>query len=283
MIRFSLMYKNKLANKLRTAFFAGTICCSTAAGSYAQEQEARPPEAPLPGAQSAPADAAATQALQSGGLPPAAPGLNSQPVQEAGASAPVPGSQNPQTVARLTSVISVHDAETWIERFKNQATNPSPRLLDQLATFYEWLLELLDEHNRLAVTFAKNESTKPLSASEKQTVEKFTHLKNEVLLLKASLLIKLNRYAEAIMPLVDVINAEPMSPAGKQAYKDLQDIGFSEIPDFTRQLIENSDTSAKAAAASNAEPAKMLPVKTVVIKPNLAAAKTKTAKRYGTH
>jgi hypothetical protein len=213
------------------------MCATVTTCSYAQEMEARPFQAPVPGT-----DTPSTP------LPPTAPPATttspdtSTSTTESAGSAPLPGTSSTQSLPpRLTSVISLHDAQVWADRFKEQTANASPQLLDQLATFYEWLLELLDEHNRLSSIFAKNENTKSMADTEKQTVAKFNHLKIQVLLLKAELLIKLNRYAEAIMPLVEIVNAEPLSAAGKEAYKDLQDIGFSEIPAFTSLLPDGSE------------------------------------------
>ena len=201
--------------------------------SRAQDFEARPPEAPQLNTSQV-----SIPASQSPSNPPdVQPAAQSEQQKEsASGSAPTPGVYGTSAMGRpgrLLSVISAQDAQTWVAGFKNQARTPSPQLLEQLSGFYEWLLELLDEHNRLAATFGKNENTKPLSNTEKQTVGKLNHLKYEVLLLRAGMLIRLNRPAEAIVPLVDIVNAEPQSAAGKEAYGDLQDIGFSEIPDLS--------------------------------------------------
>jgi hypothetical protein len=268
------MHGNFTSKKACALYIASTLCFSTLTQVRAQDTQARPPEAPVPGGSS---------------LPPVAPSAASAPeaasAPVSNASAPVPGAQDAQGTnvpARLTSVVSVHDAQIWLARFKNQCGSPSPQLLEQLAMFYEWLLELLDEHNRLATVFNKNESTKSISETEKQTVTKLVHLKNEVLLLKANLLIKLNRYAEAILPLVDVVNAEPLSTAGKEAYKNLQDIGFSDIPDVSRQSVNSSDASLETTSEAQTVSTSITPPKTTAktqpAKANRYAA-VKTTKR----
>ena len=256
---------------------ANIVCIATPMHSYAQSMEARPPQAPTPGAAAADASPAYdTDTATSTPLPApaaAAPGTSTASPSPGGAgSAPLPGtSDTAGGPPRLTSVISLHDAQAWVDRFKNQTVTASPQALDQIATFYEWLLELLDEHNRLATIFTKSESTRSMADTERQTVTKFSHLKIEVLLLKAELLIKLNRYAEAIVPLVDIINSEPLSAAGKEAYKDLQDIGFSEIPAFTSQFPDSSQTPLTSNPyLSSSAHAKTTPVK--------AAPKSTTAK-----
>lgn len=246
--------------------------------SLAQDFEARPPEAPVPGGvvpqttQSSPPAPAPQLNTSQVSSPPSQPSSNNTDTQSAvqpeqgkepvTSSAPAPGTYDKNSMSRpgrLLSVISAQDAQTWVTVFKNQARTPSPQLLEQLSGFYEWMLELLDEHNRLYATFGKNENTRLLSNTEKQTVAKLNHLKNEVLLLRAGILIRLNRPAEAIVPLVDIVNAEPQTAAGKEAYRDLQDIGFSEIPDLSTLPVASTPPTNPTPLTKQTPPTKPTP------------------------
>ena len=92
----------------------------------------------------------------------------------------------------------------------------------------EWMQECADAHWKMHKAFEKNTAMKTQSQQERETALKFSRLKNKARLLKADLLIKENRYPEALSPLVDIVVAEPNTDTGKEAYKRLVDMGFSE-------------------------------------------------------
>ena len=110
-----------------------------------------------------------------------------------------------------------------------------------------WLTDMVDAHNKMANAFSKHDQLKSQSTAERQSAQKFMRLKNQAMLLKADLLISMRRYPEALVPLIDIVIAEPTTETGKGAYKRLQDLGFS--PDAAEV------TEAKPSADS-AEPAK---------------------------
>lgn len=92
----------------------------------------------------------------------------------------------------------------------------------------EWLTDLAEAHYKLANSFSKNDSTKAQAEAERRAGQKFSHLKNEAQLLKAELLIRQQRYPEALAPLVEIVVAEPRTATGQAAYKRLKEIGFAD-------------------------------------------------------
>ena len=159
-------------------------------------------------------------------------------------SAPVPGGG--QGAARLRAPIgqgnaaagggfsygdlplNADDAKARILELSNAASTSRPQELvervDQLST---WLTDMADSHNKMANSFGKHDQTKGLATAERQTAQRFSSLKHQVLLLKAELLINMRRYPEALGPLIDIVTAEPTTETGQSAYKKLQELGFS--------------------------------------------------------
>ena len=125
--------------------------------------------------------------------------------------------------------ISAEEARIRIEDLSNRLAVSRPDdVKDGIYTLSEWLQDVADAHWRLFKAFEKSDATKVQANKEKDIALKFSSLKNRAKLLKADLLIKQNRYPEALGPLVEIVSAEPTSQTGQDAYKRLVDMGFSE-------------------------------------------------------
>lgn len=143
----------------------------------------------------------------------------------------LPASAQPQ--AKSDSIyeqlpLSVTDAKNKIEELSNRLAVSRPdQVKDNIFALAEWLQDVADAHWKMFKAFEKNDLTKLQAQSEKETALQFSRLKNKTKLLKADLFIKMNRYPEALGPLVDIVVAEPRSETGQSAYKRLVDMGFS--------------------------------------------------------
>ena len=144
--------------------------------------------------------------------------------------------------------LNLAEAKVRLEELKNLLAVSKPETLqEKIIHLCQWLTDMTDAHNRLASVFARHDATKMESLVERQTVQKFSQLKNEAQLLKADMLIGENRLPEAISPLVEIVVQEPTSPTGKAAYSRLKELGFSdETPAFMPvKTSANSATGGK--------------------------------------
>jgi hypothetical protein len=173
-----------------------------------------------------------------GGWTPPSP---SQP--ETSMSAPIPGSDRidatggrgfPSGVPAATSKyaqlpLSLADAKSRMQELNTMAAvAKSQDVLESVNRLSEWLGDMCDAHNKMAVTFGKHEQTKNQALAERQAVQHFAQVRNQAQLLKAQLLINQHRFPEALTPLVDIVIAEPLTPTGQAAYRKLKEMGFSE-------------------------------------------------------
>jgi hypothetical protein len=156
------------------------------------------------------------------------PGLGAQ-------SAPVPGTA-PQPTRRSNGSLgygdlplNADDAKAKIVELTNLVASARPQdLQERVDQLCIWLGDMIEAHNKMANAFSKHDEMKAQCTAERQSAMKFARLKHQAQLLKADLLIGMRRYPEALVPLVDIVTAEPTSETGKGAYKRLQDLGFSQ-------------------------------------------------------
>lgn len=169
------------------------------------------PGAPVPGQQPA-------GSTGGPGSPAAAPG------------APVPGSTAPGAPSAYQQLpLSATDAQSRLDELRSLLPGTRPKdLQEPVYQMCEWLTDMAEAHYKLANSFSKHDSTRAQAEAERRTGQKFSHLKNEAQLLKAELLIRQQRYPEALGPLVEVVVAEPRTGTGQAAYKKLKEIGFAE-------------------------------------------------------
>ncbi|MGD9684406.1 MAG: hypothetical protein AB7W16_24845 [Candidatus Obscuribacterales bacterium] len=171
-----------------------------------------------------------------GGYSPGAPKLSPNSAANSAAnsapnSAPLPGAESaPAPAGTIYSQLPLSslDAKNKIEELSNRLAVSNPdQLKDGIFAISEWLQDVADAHWKMYKAFEKSDSTRLQAQSERETALEFSRLKNRAKLLKADLFIKMNRYPEALGPLVDIVVAEPKSETGQAAYKRLIDMGFS--------------------------------------------------------
>jgi hypothetical protein len=253
--------------------------------------------APTPGAVSNYGSAPAT-----GGAPSYSGGQYTGAAQPyVGASSPLPGSSAVyQTRAAGASdkaslyqmlPISLDDAKLRIEEMRNLVAVSRPQdVQDRVNALCEWLVDMTEAHNRLGNVFSKQDSLKVQAAVEKNTAQKFAHLKNEAVLLKVEVLIKQNRIPEAIAPLVDIVSNEPKGSAGIAAYNRLKEIGFSvEPPPDAPPVSSTPPVKAPPPSAGSvtghtlAVSATRIPTKSVQLQSNRKAVPATSSNRFFIH
>ena len=177
--------------------------------------------------------------------------------------------------------ISVADAKTRVEELKNLVQISRPQeVQDRVSNTSDWLADLADAHNKLANVFGRQDTMKAQSATERQTASKFAHLKNEVQLLKADLLIKQNRVPEALNPLVEIVVNEPKGSAGVAAYAKLKEIGFAEdVPEAAVTQTTPPPATVPQPIATGAGQHVMVSVKASPV--NAKSGATKAVKKVG--
>lgn len=172
-----------------------------------------------------------------------------------GQSAPLPGvtsqANRPGSLSAYQQLpLNVGDAQQRIDDLKNLVKDSRPaQAADVVQQMGEWLADMAEAHQKLSRAFSKLEASKAQAESERQLALKFAGLKNQVMLLKADILIRQSRYPEALGPLVDIVVAEPHSQVGKEAYKKLKEIGFSEAPEVKTALPLESTVPLKPQIA----------------------------------
>ncbi len=225
-----------------------------------------------------------------GGLP--LPGGSQNPTNSQGApkfSAPVPGT--PLTTGAYGGPglvpggsggydklpLNPGNALARLEEMRNAMPNSRAKdFQDSINGYSDWLSDLADAHWRLYQSFVKFDGTKAQAESERQLCLRFGQLKRQAMLLKAEFLIGQRRYPEALGPLVDIVASEPKTETGRNAYRLLQDIGFS---DASPMKADSASASAPVIAPV-AAPAAAVPVKAKV---SSAAANAKTTARAKPH
>jgi hypothetical protein len=171
-------------------------------------------------------------------------------------SAPVPGSPAPGGApvapglgASPGAAASTYDklplnpgnAIARLEELRNLMPNSRPKeFFDSVSEYIDWLSDMADAHWKLSQAFGKQDSTKAQAETERQLCLRFGSLKRQATLLKAEFLIGQHRYPEALGPLVDIVTAEPRTETGQNAYRLLQQIGFS---DANSGKLENATGS----------------------------------------
>ncbi len=201
---------------------------------------------------------------QTGAAAPA-PGT-SAPVPGAGhisAAASAPAGKGPNSKYRELP-ITVDSAKYRLEELRTMLAVSRPQdMQDSVQELCEWLNDAADAHYRMYLAFAKSDLTRAQAGSEKQLNQHFSQLKREAQLLRADLLIKQMRAPEALAPLVDIVVADPRSNTGKEAYKRLVDLGFSQGIAQPAAPAAMADTGA-AVTANDILPIKAPPTAPVV-------------------
>ncbi len=224
--------------KLLPASAIATVVAALALPQQALAQGSPLPGSPMPGENSGYGSPASYDAAPvPGGYRPATGSVG----QTAGGSHQVPGGlsnqaggQQHQGAANASSIyhslpLNAEEARIRLEDLSNRLAVSRPDdVKDSIYALSDWLQDVADAHWRMYKAFEKVDSAKAQANKEKEIGLRFSSLKNRAKLLKADLLIKQNRYPEALGPLVEIVTAEPTSATGQDAYKRLVDMGFSE-------------------------------------------------------
>jgi hypothetical protein len=146
-----------------------------------------------------------------------------------------------------------------LEELRNLMLTTRPKhFQDAISEYSDWLSDMADAHWKLAQAFAKDSSTRGYAESERQLNQKFGGLKRQAMLLKAEFLIGQKRYPEALGPLVDIVSAEPKTETGRNAYKLLRQIGFSDptavAAPSAPAAVEKPPSSEELSATSKSGP-----------------------------
>ena len=91
-----------------------------------------------------------------------------------------------------------------------------------------WLTEATQQHYELSQALSKDATTTNSSKIEKAHALDFGKLRDEISLLLAKAYIKQNKLKEAVRQLVEITKSQPTTIIGKEAYKLLQEIKFSD-------------------------------------------------------
>jgi hypothetical protein len=204
---------------------------ATVIAAFAVSQQALAQGSPLPGSPM-PGDSSGYGTTSSydaapvpGGYRPAVTGTQ----QSAGHAHQAPAAANPASSIYHSLPLNAEEARIRLEDLSNRLAVSRPdEVKDSIYALSEWLQDVADAHWRMYKAFEKIDSAKAQANKEKEIGLRFSALKNRAKLLKADLLIKQNRYPEALGPLVEIVTAEPTSATGQDAYKRLVDMGFSE-------------------------------------------------------
>jgi len=181
------------------------------------------------------------------------------------ASAPVPGAGRGQPTAGAPGAkapgskyrdlpLTVDSTKYRLDELRALLSVSRPQdMQDSVQELCEWLNDAADAHYRMYLSFAKSDLTKTQANSEKQLNQRFGQLKREAQLLRADLLIKQLRAPEALAPLVDIVVADPRSATGKEAYKRLVDLGFSQAVSAPPEAGATAGGGAQAQHDTNAQ------------------------------
>jgi len=122
--------------------------------------------------------------------------------------------------------VSVKGLIALIEKYKEQASyaNLGEGSLNPLL---DWINGLIKSHNKLAAAFYPQSNLKTNFENESCIARELHKIKDEVLYLKAQMLIKEKKLKEAIPMLIEIICSEPNSALGQTAYQHLKHCGFS--------------------------------------------------------
>jgi len=91
----------------------------------------------------------------------------------------------------------------------------------------QWVSDATEYHTDLFRTLKKIDNADAQANIERDLAIKFATMRDKILFLQAQIYIHNGQKREAVENLIDVITSQPNSELGFQAYKLLQDIGFT--------------------------------------------------------
>ncbi len=139
---------------------------------------------------------------------------------------PVSVQEDPENSIGL--LYSVKKIESATNLLKENKVDEAEKLLIPTR---DWLTETTEHHYILYQTFnnqGKNQSLLKSSKIEKAHALDFGNLRDQANYLLAKIYIAKSNYKEAIKLLINIIKSQPNTDLGKDAYKTLQEIKFSD-------------------------------------------------------
>lgn len=115
----------------------------------------------------------------------------------------------------------VEKAEFYLKESNYNSAKNSVNLIE------EWLADATEGHMELYKSLKKLGTANEQAIIERNLAIKFATMRDRVLFVKATVLIKEKKAKQAIESLVEIIRSQPNTKLGFSAYKLLQDIGFT--------------------------------------------------------
>lgn len=98
----------------------------------------------------------------------------------------------------------------------------------QLPSLQQWLVDCTEAHINLYKTLNKLPSARTQAELERQLALEFALLRDRAIFLDGKIDVADKNYKQAVKQFIQVVQSEPQSKIGIQAYEALQDIGFTE-------------------------------------------------------
>jgi len=116
---------------------------------------------------------------------------------------------------------SIKKTESYIKSTNYSAARQT------LDSVNQWVSDSAEYHTDLFRTLKKIDNADAQANIERDLAIKFATMRDKILFLQAQIYIHNGQKREAVDNLVDIVNSQPNSELGFQAYKTLQDIGFT--------------------------------------------------------
>ena len=129
------------------------------------------------------------------------------------------------TLGLIYSVKKLEEATKLVNEGKN---NDAEKLLLEIS---EWLTTVTEYHFNLFQVFNKSSNSSAFTSQgklEKAHALDFGNLRDQSYFLLAKVYINQNKLKDAMKLLVDIVKSQPETELGKEAYKTLQTIKFSD-------------------------------------------------------
>ncbi len=131
--------------------------------------------------------------------------------------------EDPQN--QLGLIYSVKKIEEATNLFNEGKIDEAEKKLNEIKN---WLIDATDLHYKLHQTLSKNSKTLDKAKVEKAHALDFGNLRDQAFYLLAKIYINQNKLKDAVKMLTEVVQSQPESELGRNAYKTLIEIKFSD-------------------------------------------------------
>ena len=125
------------------------------------------------------------------------------------------------TLGTVYAENSIKKTESYI---KSNNYSAAKQTLDSVN---QWVSDAAEYHTDLFKTLKKVDNSDVQANIERDLAIKFATMRDKILFLQAQIFVHNGQKRQAVANLVDVVNSQPTSELGFQAYKILQNIGFT--------------------------------------------------------